>query len=316
MPKGYTIDFACGGSQRITGKGMSSKGGASDASSIYSKLILAIKKLIEQENPDLLSFYGAEDSMDVMYDIFVRRFLGDGPGKDPHLVFFPVDGDNYISKAWIEGVPEERRQEIYGLIKDAKSEKQNYLGNVKKTKVIKRKIDNLNSKLNNLLVGKFIVAEASPNRTLNWESLHPRPPAPLWLVTDVEMQIFGWNMKVAISAVPVDTEGMLSTMKDDLRVPMHIPMDEEDVDRLVGGAGIWSHGYPLNERGLKRLYDLNDLVKTEYKNKIIEFAKAILTRSSKAARNMGIGANVADGLKQLASNNTPLSALEIASAMR
>ena len=308
MPKGYSVDFSCSGAQHITGKaGLS-------APRIYSKLILAVKKLIEQESPDLLTFYGAEKSMDVIYDIFVRRFLGDSPGKDPHLVFFPVARSYYVSKAWVEGLPAAIRPEIYRLIKHAKSEKQDYVGNIKKEKLIEKSKEMINIKLNNLLVGKFILASEVGDRLgLVCDGL-----CSLWLVTsagivDHNRPSIADPHAGPISDVVLDMVEIVSGIgkskdyasgkaltihKIDGRFKFHnrmrIGITEQDMDRLKQGR-FTSLGKEIE------IYDLNGLVKNpKYRNKIIEVAKEFLTNSEKHPEYSNYLSGVGDGLKQLA----------------
>lgn len=55
---------------------------------VYGEVFKAIRKLIEVANPDALSFYGAHNEQDALYDLFYRRFLSKG--------FTRVGAENYL----------------------------------------------------------------------------------------------------------------------------------------------------------------------------------------------------------------------------
>jgi hypothetical protein len=66
--KSYEIGLQVNGSYQLTGNN-------SKPTAIYGELFKAIRKLMEQENPDALSFRGAVEAQDVMYDRFYKTYL-------------------------------------------------------------------------------------------------------------------------------------------------------------------------------------------------------------------------------------------------
>lgn len=87
---GYSITLQGPKGYSPTGKG--------NGPTIYRQLIKAVRKLVAEENPEGLSFYGAYPEQDIMYATFYERFL--------KSAFTKIDKKNYIRndliKQWQE----------------------------------------------------------------------------------------------------------------------------------------------------------------------------------------------------------------------
>ncbi len=66
---GYEISF----DSRDSGYRLA--GNTQNPTSVYAEVIKAIRKLIQEKNPEFLTFMGAGSSQDVIYDKFYRRYL-------------------------------------------------------------------------------------------------------------------------------------------------------------------------------------------------------------------------------------------------
>lgn len=64
---GYDVTLSGPNSLDLTGLGKGTQ--------VYKNVIMSLKKLIEQENPDYLSFYGVTDEQSWMYNKFYERYL-------------------------------------------------------------------------------------------------------------------------------------------------------------------------------------------------------------------------------------------------
>lgn len=124
--KGYDITFQAGGSYSLTGK--------QQAPTVYKPMLTAIKKLIEERQPDLLYFHGANSSQDVMYDVFINRYLNDSPGKPPHQVFYRIDDRNLISKKFFMTLPLEKQEQAKQAMQNAASGHKQYISSARKVK--------------------------------------------------------------------------------------------------------------------------------------------------------------------------------------
>ena len=107
----WIVDFMRDGRWTLTGKS------GSDGTAVYGKVLAAVKKLMEVEKVNGLSFSGAEARQDIMYDKFLKALGG----------FTPVGGNVYIRdeivKAnasgndleYYKGAGEKRDNQIYNL---------------------------------------------------------------------------------------------------------------------------------------------------------------------------------------------------------
>lgn len=84
--KGYGISLQGPRGYSLTGRGK--------AMTVYKSLIKAVKKLIDQENPDGLVFAGAYPEQDLMYSIFYEKYL--------HQAYTQVSKETYVSNKLIE----------------------------------------------------------------------------------------------------------------------------------------------------------------------------------------------------------------------
>ena len=114
------------------------------AARIYKNLLLAIKKFIEQQKPNVLTFSGATGSQDIIYDVFIRRVLGDSPGKSPQLVFFPVSKTVFLSKAFINELSPKDQINVNRVIERSKSEREESVALERDRKARSRKLRDLN----------------------------------------------------------------------------------------------------------------------------------------------------------------------------
>jgi len=82
----YSITLQGPNGYQLTGRGK--------AMTVYKSLIKAVVKLIKQENPEGLQFYGALPEQDIMYANFYEKFL--------HKVYTRVTRKDYLNNQFIE----------------------------------------------------------------------------------------------------------------------------------------------------------------------------------------------------------------------
>lgn len=108
--------------------------GFGNAHSVYTQMLKAIKKYLDVYQPEGLHFFGMEESMDLMYASFVKRFLGDRPGKDPRQVFFKITDFDYIRKDVFENLPIMQKLEVGACIAKWNRDQQKYINDIRNSK--------------------------------------------------------------------------------------------------------------------------------------------------------------------------------------
>lgn len=112
--------------------------GKNRAGQVYTKMLKAIKLFLTRIRPDGISFQGNISRMNGMYNIFIKKFLSDRPGKSSHLVFYPIDQETLISKAFIESQPPQIQSVLQGKITNQPARIQGNKKNVKQPGFIQR----------------------------------------------------------------------------------------------------------------------------------------------------------------------------------
>lgn len=120
----YSITFSGPDGYSLTGRS------GAQAVAIYSKLLSAIKKLMETEHVDALSFSAFDEKMIPMYDRFLKTLLPD---------FTQVDDSTYVRTSLLDAVlkhlPDEKREELMGRISQSQRDKQDAIRRIKAQKV-------------------------------------------------------------------------------------------------------------------------------------------------------------------------------------
>jgi hypothetical protein len=119
------------------------------ATTIYTKLLLSVKKLLETQPVDALTFSAYEPAMNLVYNRFYKQFL--------QKTFLRVGGGAYIRKEFmkktLQTVPSDKKQELFKKILDNNRAD---LGEIKGIR--DRKNDERNIKLNlPKMVNQFVI---------------------------------------------------------------------------------------------------------------------------------------------------------------
>jgi hypothetical protein len=115
----WIVDFMRDGRWILTGKS------GSDGTAVYGKVLAAVKKLMEVEKVNGLSFSGAEARQDIMYDKFLKALGG----------FTPVGGNVYIRDEIVKANASEKDLEYY---RGAGEKMDNQIYNLKVAKAASR----------------------------------------------------------------------------------------------------------------------------------------------------------------------------------
>ena len=115
----WIVDFMRDGRWILTGKS------GSDGTAVYGKVLAAVKKLMEVEEVNGLSFSGAEARQDIMYDKFLKALGG----------FTPVGGNVYLKDEIIKANASGKDLEYY---RGAGEKMDNQIYNLKVAKAASR----------------------------------------------------------------------------------------------------------------------------------------------------------------------------------
>lgn len=137
VDKGYSITLQGPKGYSPTGKG--------NGPTIYRQLIKAVRKVVAEEKPEGLSFYGAVPAQDIMYGTFYERFL--------KSAFTKIDKKNYIRNDLIKQWQETNDPRFRKIQKSMQElERIDPVGQAKKQKLAQReKIRGMGN-----LVGKIV----------------------------------------------------------------------------------------------------------------------------------------------------------------
>lgn len=143
----YDVVFYCDDHVQLTNKYVFAQ--------VYSNLLAGFKKLLNDYEPEGLHFYGADSSMDIMYDLFVKKYLSD-ESNDPKMIFYRLDKEQYISKQYLIDNPE-HQDEIEIAMAKWKDIEKGYLDQKRKDK------SNIREKIRSAgkVIGSFIYDQSN-----------------------------------------------------------------------------------------------------------------------------------------------------------
>jgi hypothetical protein len=124
--KGVSITFSGPNGLRLTNIG--------NSHAVYTQMLRAIKKYLQDYQPEGLHFFGMDNAMDLTYAAFVKRFLGDRPGKDPRSVFIKISHEDYIRKDAYENLPPRTKSIVDQQMLSWKGAEEDYLQGVQNSK--------------------------------------------------------------------------------------------------------------------------------------------------------------------------------------
>jgi len=133
IKKAYDINFTGPEGYRLTHKGRG-------ATYIYTQVLKAIKKFLDEYDPEVISFSGDEPAMDIIYNRFYEKFLAPKAGREDHETFIQIDQHSYIRKTVIPKLPAEIQAQIQGAAQDWEGQKGAFLAGRKKAKDFVRRM--------------------------------------------------------------------------------------------------------------------------------------------------------------------------------
>lgn len=201
----YVIAFYADHSTSLTGK--------NQAPTVYNMLLLAVKKLLEQKQPDALSFSGSLPEQTAMYDIFIKRYLADVPGKSSHQVFYPIDSQSLVSKKFFLSLMPDEQMSLKQKIQSATKDRDKTFSLIKSRKKDQRIIRAELDRMLPAIVGKFvIVRDSSIIFILGKNREFP---------TDVEVVYFTLDGSSFLDTIPFELEWQEFDVKTALTSPKY-----------------------------------------------------------------------------------------------
>lgn len=87
---------------------------------VYNKMISSIKDFLDNNNIDIIHFYGFEDHMNRIYQRMLDQFAKTG---NPNYIFHQISEEDYIKEQSLRSLPIEIQNKIEGKIASAKEQK-------------------------------------------------------------------------------------------------------------------------------------------------------------------------------------------------
>jgi len=147
----YSIWFEIdSGDDEADAMGMTHKG---TPHQVYSQVLKAAKKFLQEHKPEGLKFTGSEDAMNLVYKRFYDRYLSEKPGRKPEDTYLQLDSEQYLRKDVYEKLPSMLKSDVSTMMNDWRFEKDMYFQKISDTKSDTRM---MSRELQRNYVGKFI----------------------------------------------------------------------------------------------------------------------------------------------------------------